>query len=44
MDEGADIERLAYLWIMTVQGHGVGLWEEYEGYPEVQHDCGEIGD
>ena len=26
--------RLAYLWIMEVQEHGVGLWEHYKNYPK----------
>lgn len=29
-------DRLGYLWIMEVQGHGVGLWEDYKDYPKPQ--------
>ncbi len=31
---GTPVNTLAYLWIMEVMGHGVGLWESFRVYPK----------
>lgn len=37
VQRGVRPNHLAYLWIMEVMGHGVGLWEEFKGYPKPAH-------